>query len=71
MLQLVGRRQLTGLLNLHGLVAAVYLAVAALGAEHAAAAFFTGITFAELVGHLAVLPGVLGDIGGFVPSCAT
>jgi len=51
-------------LNLHCLVAAVYLAVAALGAEHAAAAFFTGITFAELVGHLAVLRGVLGEIGG-------
>ena len=35
--------------------AAVYLALAALGAEHAAAARFTGVTFAELVGHLAVL----------------
>tara|TARA_B100001079_G_C16173513_1_gene409586 strand:+ start:247 stop:489 length:243 start_codon:yes stop_codon:yes gene_type:complete len=45
-------------LNLHGLFAAVYLAFAALGAEHAAAADFTGVSLAELVGHLAALRGI-------------
>ena len=42
-------------MNLHGLFAAVYLAFSALGAEHTAAARFTGVSLAELVGHLMVL----------------
>jgi len=44
-------------LEFHLSFAADYLAVAALGAEHAAAALLTGVSFAELVGHLAVLRG--------------
>jgi|TARA_B100000586_G_scaffold238257_1_gene189934 hypothetical protein len=51
-------------LNLHGLFAAVYLAFAALGAEHAAAADFTGVSLAELVGHLAALRGI--NLGVFL-----
>ena len=42
-------------MNLHGLFTAVYLTFAALGAEHTAAARFTGVSLAELVGHLMVL----------------
>ena len=42
-------------MNLHDGVAAVYLALTAFGAEHAAAARLTDISFAKLVGHLAVL----------------
>ena len=48
---LVRRRQLARLLQLHLGVAALDFAVAALGAEDAAAACFAGVSLPQLIGH--------------------
>ena len=52
---LIRRGELPRFLQFHLRFAADYIAIAAFGAEHAAAACLASVTFAKLVGHRAVL----------------